>query len=71
MTVALSGDAGDELLGGYNRYVIGPQLWRAIAQCPPISASRLGLDHRLYAELGMESLGADARLWTALDAICQ
>ncbi|HEY8127376.1 MAG TPA: asparagine synthase (glutamine-hydrolyzing) [Hyphomicrobium sp.] len=38
VTVALSGDAGDELLGGYNRYVIGPKLWRALA--PPPQALR-------------------------------
>jgi asparagine synthase (glutamine-hydrolysing) len=34
VTVALSGDAGDEMLGGYNRYAIGPQLWRRIKVTP-------------------------------------
>ena len=42
VTVALSGDAGDELLGGYNRYVIGPQLWRVLEASPRALRSVLG-----------------------------
>lgn len=41
VTVALSGDGGDEMLGGYNRHVLGPKIWNKMNKTPAFARGAL------------------------------
>src|SRR5690606_6544272 len=57
VTVALSGDGGDEMLGGYNRHFTGPKLWAMMRPIP------LPLRHALGGRLSALPAGFLDRLF--------
>lgn len=57
LTVALSGDGGDELFGGYNRYLWAPRLWNRLAWLPWPLRRALGSAIRALPPAGWDALG--------------
>ena len=55
LTVALSGDGGDELFGGYNRHRLVPALLARLGPLPPLARRALarGLQHLPVASRGL------------------
>lgn len=56
VTVALSGDAGDELFAGYNRYALSKKIWGVLSRLP------IGLRASMARRIG----GVTAQRWNRL-----
>jgi asparagine synthase (glutamine-hydrolysing) len=61
VTVALSGDAGDEVFGGYNRYIFGQRMKRKLDHVPAFARAGIGRGIAALSPASWDSIAAAAK----------